>query len=129
MKKNKFTFPLSFDDIAKLLGKNDNINTEIEGVIMVKQHKTNSKMREAIESNIFKNIFDEWNSERSVVVGQNKLLTSVNVLDYDIKEQSPSINNYIVMSIKAKISIDQDPEYAKEMKEGTQIDTRLKFKK
>jgi hypothetical protein len=128
MKKKNFIFPLSLDNIADFLGKDDKTTADIEGVVMVKQSKTNPQIKEAIEEQIFKNVFDEWKSERSVVVGENKLLTVVAVEDYEIKEQAPAIKNFIVMSIKAKVSIEQDPDYAEEIKDGIRTDTRVKFR-
>jgi hypothetical protein len=128
MKKKNFIFPLSLDNIADLLGKDDKTTADIEGVVMIKKCKTNPQIKEAIEEQIFKNVFDEWKSERSVVVGENKLLTVVAVEDYEIKEQAPAIKNFIVMSIKAKVSIEQDPDYAEEIKDGIRTDTRVKFR-
>ena len=125
MKKKNFIFPLSLDDIAKLLGNKDETTNEIEGIVMIKQYHTNPQIKESIKEQIFKNVFDEWKSERSVVVGENKLLTTVDLHNFEVKDQASSIENLIVMRVKATISIEQDPDYAKEI-EGTKK-TKMKM--
>lgn len=128
MKKNNFNMPLSFDNIAKIIGKENNITTEVKGVVMVQKYEDEDKQKEAVTNQIFKNVFDEWKGGRSVVVGDNKLLTTVAVQDFEITEQANALDNFVVMRVKAHIKIEQDPEYAKEIKEGLRNDHRLKFK-
>lgn len=117
MKKKNFIFPLSLDDIAKLIGKEDGKTSEIEGVVMVNKNHTNSQIRESIKEQIFKNVFDEWKFGRSVVVGEDKLLTTVDLQNFEIKDQASSVKSIIVMKVKATILIEQDPEHAQEIKE------------
>lgn len=120
MKKKNFIFPLSLDDIAKLIGKEYGKTSEIEGVVMVNKNHTNSQIRESIKEQIFKNVFDQWKFGRSVVVGEDKLLTTVDLQNFEIKDQASSVKSIIVMQVKqvkATILIEQDPEHAQEIKE------------
>ncbi len=115
MKKKNFVFPLSYKDIAKILGKNDETQAEISGIVMVNKFNTPAETLESIKEQIFKTVYDQWSDEQSVVVGKNKLLCEVDVVDFSITEQAPSIKNLIVMSIKANVMIKQDPSYAQEI--------------
>ena len=124
--KNNYTFPLSFDDISRLLGKNDEINADLNGVVMVKKSSIKN-LNDAVRDLVFKSVLDEWQSDRGVVVGKDKLLTQVKVLGVEVKEQSLAINNYVVMSIRAQVLIQQDPAYAKELKEEKKLN-KIKHK-
>lgn len=115
MKKKNFVFPLSYNDIAKILGKEDETQAEISGIVMVNKFNTPGETLESIKEQIFKTVYDQWKDEQSVVVGKNKLLCEVDVVDFSITEQAPSIKNLIVMSIKANVMIKQDPSYAQEI--------------
>lgn len=84
---------------------------------MVNKNHTNSQIRESIKEQIFKNVFDEWKFGRSVVVGEDKLLTTVDLQNFERKDQASSVKSIIVMRVKATILIEQDPEHAQEIKE------------
>lgn len=115
MKKKNFVFPLSNNDLANILDKEDETQAEIKGIVMVNKFNTPAETLESIKSQIFKNVYDEWAEKKSVVVGKDKLLCEVDVTNFTVEEQAPSIKNLIVMSIKANIMIKQDPDYAKEV--------------
>lgn len=124
MKKKNFVFPLSHKDIDKILGKGNETQAEISGIVMVNKFNTPGQTLESIKEQIFKTVYDQWNDEKSVVVGKDKLLCEVDVVDFSITEQAPSIQNLIVMSIKANVMIKQDPSYAQELNEAQKAEAK-----
>ncbi len=116
--KKHFQFPLSYDDIGKIVGNKDDANYQVEGVLMVKKSimNNNPELQRTLSYLIFKNVYDEWDSQRPVVVGKDKLLCTCNVSDFSILEKDDSINGLTVIRVKADLNITSDPEYSQEIK-------------
>lgn len=132
MKKNTFNFPLSFNDIAKILDNQSDVAADVildvEGVILLKK-PSNKTLEDCIEDHIFKNVYEEWKHSRSALAGDNHLLTEVRLLHVDIKEQSKAFKNYQVLHIVAKISIQQEPEFELDDDTTSSQKSKLKLKK
>lgn len=131
MKTKNIIFPLRLEEIAGLLGDKDEVTMDIDGVIMLMKDKDDSKIKERIEHEMFKWVFEEWQAGNGVVVGDNKLLTETKLVNYEITARSPSIIPSIeLIGLNATVSIKNDPEYTKEISEEVKNEeaTKNKFK-
>lgn len=110
-------FPLTLRDIAKLLGKEEDVEKDLTGFVMIKESKLKGNVvKREIDDVIFKNVYEEWTHDRSVVVGQDKLLCHVELKDFNIIEKAPSIGGMTLLKINAKVYISHDPEHEEDMK-------------
>lgn len=118
--KNTKKFPLSFDEIAKMLGNKNEVEPEFEGIVLLKKSQTKSDLLlvKAVSNKVFENVYNVFKSGDGVVVGKDKLLTDARVINCEVKEQADSIEGLVVMRVKVKALIASDPSYAVELKES-----------
>ena len=133
MKKTKF--PLSYKTIGKMLGKEHEFNSEMEGIFMIKKSALSDpeKLDLAISKEVFKLVYDDWENDRdpSSDADPYHLLLGAAVTGCEIKEQSDAVAGFVVVRAKINVQMKSDPgaaaELREEMKEAKKLSKALEI--